>query len=151
MSLIGDLIFGVRPKPLLKIDGAPDDAHWRSVRPRSDGEIVQAHLATQDQNIEGAYGTLHARKGEDMIVSYGDDDVAVVRRDLFERTYEPVRNGFRKRTDLDLRYFTLDQPAIVETLEGPQRAERGDWIMEGTEGELWPVKKQKAKRKYKPN
>lgn len=150
MSVITDLLFGVRPKPPVAIDAAPEDVDWHNVRPRR-GEIVQAQLATQDQDIETEHGTLRARKGQDMIVTYGDDDIAVVRRDLFEQTYTPTNGGFRKRTDIELRYFTLDRPAIVETLEGPQRAEPGDWIMEGTEGELWPVKKQKAKRKYKPN
>lgn len=151
MSAIVDLIFGVRPKRPLKLGAAPDDAEWRHVRPRRSDDIVHAELATQDQDVETSRGSLRALKGQDMIVTYGPDDHAVVRRDLFERTYEPAQGGFRKRTDIDLRYFTLDRPAIVETLEGPQRAEPGDWIMEGTEGELWPVKKQKAERKYKAN
>jgi len=151
MSAIVDLLFGVRPKPLLKIESAPDNADWRHVRPRESGDIVQAALATKDQDVETSHGTLRARKGEDMIVTYKPGDQAVVRRVLFERTYEPARDGFRKRVDVDLRYFTLDRPALVETLEGPQVAAPGDWIMEGTDGELWPVKKQEAKRKYKPN
>jgi len=47
-----------------------------------------------------------------------------------------------------LRYFTLKQRVVVETLEGPQTAEPGDWIMQGVEGELWPVSPEKGAEKY---
>src|ERR1700755_2703002 len=117
MSLLGNLIFGVRPKPPVKIDTAPDGVDWHNAHPRRDNDIVHAELATEDRDVETAHGVLKARKGEDMIVSYAPGDHAVVRRDLFERTYEPAHGGFRKRTDVQLRYFTLDRPAIVETLE----------------------------------
>jgi len=151
MSAIGNLLFGTRPKPPLKIKAAPEDVDWHDVRPRLSGEIVHAELAADDQDVETSRGTLKARKDEDMIVTYGADERSVVRRDLFERTYEPAEGGFRKRPDLQLRYFTLDRPAIVETLEGAQRADPGDWIMQGVEGELWPVKREEGKRKYKQN
>jgi hypothetical protein len=49
-----------------------------------------------------------------------------------------------------LRYFTLDRPVMVETLEGLQRAAPGDWIMQGVAGELWPTPREKALAKYEP-
>ena len=73
----------------------------------------------------------------------------MVRRTWFENTYEPAGDGlFKKRADLKLRYFTLDHSALVETAEGTQYAAPGDWIMEGLEGELWPVPRNEAHRKY---
>jgi hypothetical protein len=55
-----------------------------------------------------------------------------------------------KRPDLVLRYFTLNRAIMVATLEGPQRAAAGDWIIEGVAGELWPVPRDKALTKYEP-
>lgn len=94
---------------------------------------------------------LKARGGKDYIIDYGGGDRAVVRGDVFELTY--ARNsdgGYVKRPDIVLRYFTLNRPVMVETLEGPQRAAAGDWIMQGVAGELWPVPVKKALAKYEP-
>jgi hypothetical protein len=38
----------------------------------------------------------------------------------------------------------------VKTLEGDQQAKPGDWIMQGVAGELWPVPREEALRKYEP-
>lgn len=86
-----------------------------------------------------------------MIVDHGGGDRSVVKCDIFERTYEPLGGGlYRKRSDIVLRYFTLEEPATIETLEGLQDAEPGDWIMQGVAGEMWPVPRDKALEKYQP-
>jgi hypothetical protein len=65
--------------------------------------------------------------------------------------YEPLGGGlYRKRTDVILRYFTLKRRVVVQTLEGPQAARPGDWIMQGVAGELWPISPEKAREKYEP-
>ena len=65
--------------------------------------------------------------------------------------YEPLGGGlYRKRTDVIFRYFTLKRRVLVQTLEGPQVAKPGDWIMQGVKGELWPVSSEKAREKYEP-
>ena len=144
---ITSLIFGARPK---FISEPPRNAQWREASPLPSHETVRAHLAAKDEPVDTGQGNLRARKGKDMIVEYDNGDRAVVRRSIFESTYEPAEDGrYRKRADVRLRYFTLDGPAIVETLEGRQRAAAGDWIMEGAEGELWPVPREKAKKKYR--
>lgn len=146
-----DFIFGARPSPRLSLDAPPDDANWRNVRPRSDGKPVRAWVAEADHVISTPSGQMNVEGGADMIVAHEKDDRAVVRRDIFDRTYEAIGGGlYRKRDDLVLRYFTLDRPVIVETLEGPQSAVPGDWIMQGVSGELWPVPRHKAKEKYRP-
>lgn len=74
-----------------------------------------------------------------------------MRGDIFERTYARVGEGwYTKRSDVVLRYFTLERPVTVETLEGLQRAAAGDWIVEGVAGELWPAPRKKALAKYEP-
>ena len=133
----------------VRIDHAPNNVHWRKAHPRG-VERVRAWIAAQDCEVVTGHGVLKARGGADMIVAYGPREVSVVRRDLFERTYKAIGGGvFAKRTDVDVRYFVLDRPAIVQTLEGEQQAKPGDWIVEGVEGELWPVSAKAAKRKYR--
>ena len=150
---ISEVVFGARPfaDTTVEITAPPRHARWRKVKPKPDGETVRARRAEADHDVKTAQGKLRARGGEDYIVSYSNDAKAVVRGDIFEKTYEPTGVGlFRKRTDITLRYFTLERPAIVHTLEGEQRAEPGDWIMQGVAGELWPVPREQALQKYHP-
>jgi hypothetical protein len=150
---IGEVIFGARPfaDATVTITAPPRHARWLKVRPKPDGETVRARRAEADHEVKTAHGKLRASGGEDYIVSYANAEKAVVRGDIFEKTYEPAGVGlFRKRKDITLRYFTLERPAIVHTLEGEQRAEPGDWIMQGVAGELWPVSREQALQKYTP-
>jgi len=145
-----EFIIGRRPVIPDTIDTAPDNVTWHAIRPKR-GEPVRAWCAESNSTIETSRGTLEARGGEDYIVEYPPGDHAVVRGNIFESTYERVGDGeYAKRTDLTLRYFTLDRPVFVETLEGKQRAEPGDWIVQGMAGELWPVPIAKTASKYEP-
>lgn len=143
------LVFGEKPRRI--INAPPANASWKNVRATADHQPVRAHRAEADCVMETGNGRLEARGGEDYIISYGPQDQAVIRKEVFEATYEPVGEGlYRKRTDVVFRYFTLPYACTVETMEGPQRAEPGDWIMQGVEGELWPIPAQKAETKYDP-
>jgi len=145
---VAEFIFGKRRRDV--IDEARDDMDWRHARPKP-SPPVRAWLAETDCSVETGQGPLKARGGKDYIIAYGAGDRAVVRRDIFERTYAPAGAGaYVKRTDVVLRYFVLQAPAIVETLEGPQRGAAGDWVMQGVAGELWPVPAAKALSKYDP-
>lgn len=144
-----DILFGGRRHGQADmIDTPPADAEWRNVRPKPT-PAVRARLAEADCEVETGNGRLFARGGEDYIISYGAEERSVVRGDIFERTYEPLGGGlFRKRTDVVFRCFTLKHDATINTLEGPQRAEAGDWVIQGVAGELWPVPRDKALEKY---
>lgn len=145
MSLL-TFLFGDKPE---KLEHAPGNARWRDATPRRDPERVRAWLAQDDAAIDTGHGVLRARAGQDMIVEYEDGGKAVVRRNWFERMYQPAGEGlFQKRPDLKLRYFTLDRSVIVHTAEGTQIAAPGDWIFEGLHGELWPVPRNEARQKY---
>jgi hypothetical protein len=154
MSLL-EFVFGRRPanskrQPLETISTPPANADWRKVKPRRLGS-VQAELAREDGSVQASHGPLNCEAGNHYIVTPKDGGVSVVRRDIFEQTYrERILGGYEKRPDVLYRYFTLDYPAMVETPEGPQRAEAGDWIMQGVVGELWPVSAAEAERKYAP-
>lgn len=151
---LGEVIFGAAPwfaRSPVTIKTAPRHARWHEVRPKRGGERVRARRAEADHEVTTARGKLRARGGEDFIITYGPNDRAVIRGDIFEKTYEADGIGvYKKRSDIVLRYFTLERPALIHTLEGEQRAEPGDWIMQGVAGELWPVPREKALRKYDP-
>jgi hypothetical protein len=153
MNLL-ETLFGISTRPrhrAVVIDAPPSDVEWHEVRPKGDQSAVRARLADSDRNVRTEHGVLRARGGMDWIVVHGPDEESVVNGEIFQRTYEALGGGlYRKRTDLVLRYFTLDRPAIVGTLEGDQEAAPGDWIMQGVTGELWPVKPDKAREKYEP-
>ena len=152
---LGKLVFGKRPQTarlrLAEIRTPPSDAVWRYVRAKADQGAVRAHCAEADVSVETSGGKLNARGGEDMIVTHEDGARAVVRADIFQRTYAPLSDGlFRKRGDVTFRYFTLDHNVGVHTIEGVQEARPGDWIMQGVDGELWPVPRASALEKYDP-
>lgn len=133
------------------IEEAPRHARWRRVRPKPNQRPVRARRAEADTIVETSTGDFRARGGRDYIVTHDMNDRRVVRGDIFDRTYESLGGGlYRKRPDLLLRYFVLDRPASVRTLEGLVKAERGDWVMEGVMGELWPIRPEKARESYDP-
>jgi hypothetical protein len=151
MNVIG-FIFGERPRPSpTLISEPPEGVEWRTITPKAIQLPLRAWRAEADREVESKHGVLHARGGEDFIIDHGDGHCAVVQPDIFERTYEPLGGGlYRKRTDITLRYFTLDHAATIQTLEGEQHARRGDWIVQGVNGELWPVPPETAREKYEP-
>jgi len=143
-------LFGAEHRAREEIDAPPTGVRLRAVRSRA-GSATRAWRAEADSDIETSEGMLHARGGQDYVVAHSPDDRAVVRGDIFEATYEPLGGGlFRKRSDVVLHYFTLNRPVVVQTLEGPQHAAPGDWIMQGVAGELWPISSDKAREKYEP-
>ncbi|MGD9965173.1 MAG: exopolysaccharide biosynthesis protein [Hyphomonadaceae bacterium] len=145
-----DFVLGRRPEPLPNVMAPPPDVEWRSVRPRQDIRAT-AHLAMTNGAIRTRRGRLHFRAGEHYIVRGRRGAPSVVQRDVFERTYERRADGsYSKRRDLQLRYFTLPHPCIVQTPEGAQYAVAGDWIMQGVEGELWPISAAQGRRLYAP-
>lgn len=147
MSLLG--LFSPAKRRRWEINAPPENVEWRPVRPRPDQPPVRAYRAEADCSVETGGGVLQARGGRDFIIDYGGGSRAVVRGDIFARTYEALGEGrYRKRTDVIFHAFTLDRPALIHTLEGPQNAEPGDWVLEGVSGELWPVPRAEAVKKY---
>jgi hypothetical protein len=122
---------------------------WRNIRPRASDAVVRAELARANGVIGTLRGDLRYEAGQHYIVYYGPGDRAPVRRAIFEQTYQRREDGlYQKRVDIVLRYFTLRYAVMVETLEGAELAQPGDWIVEGVTGELWPVSPQLGEQKY---
>lgn len=49
-----------------------------------------------------------------------------------------------------LKVITYESFCYIATLEGRMRADKGDWIIKGTEGEIYPCKDVVFKKKYEP-
>lgn len=150
MNLV-HVIFGERPTPRPgTLIEPPKGVKMREVRAK-DAPPKRAWLAETDCQIDTEHGVLQAHGGRDYVLAHGPAEHSVIRKDIFELMYEPLGGGlYRKRTDVIFRYFTLKRRVVVQTLEGPQPAKPGDWIMQGVKGELWPVSQEKAREKYEP-
>jgi hypothetical protein len=136
------MIFGRQGPP--RLTKPPKGVVWREIRAKQQGESVAARLAEENGVISSPRGQLRFRAGRDYIVSRPDEQ-SVVSVKVFERTYQARPDGrFEKRTDVIYKYFTLPVPVNVATQEGPQIAAAGDWIVQGLDGELWPVKPERA-------
>ena len=144
---LGEIIFG-RRAPSTFLNEPPKGVRWRKIHPKC-GAAVEAHLAQDNGFVRAPRGHMRYRAGKHYLITRHDGEQAVVKRSVFERTYQPRADGqFEKRTDVTYRYFTLAHTVIVATLEGPQRADAGDWIVQGVDGELWPVKPARAAEVY---
>lgn len=45
--------------------------------------------------------------------------------------------------------YQTDKEMIVQTIEGPLKAQAGDWIITGIDGEQWPIKEEIFEKTYK--
>jgi len=140
------MIFGRRGPP--RLAKPPKGVVWREIRPKQEGDPVAARLAEKNGVISSPRGHLRFRAGSDYIVTRPDEQ-SVVSAKIFERTYQARPDGrYEKRTDVIYKYFTLPVPVNVATPEGPQIAAPGDWIIQGLDGELWPVTPERADAIY---
>ncbi|WP_156686764.1 hypothetical protein [Mycobacterium sp. Marseille-P9652] len=70
-----------------------------------------------------------------------------VRDDIFRETYEPAGDGrWQRKGRVQAR--PAHPGEVVNTLEGPNTAAEGDWIVRGEGGEQWPVPGAEFARRY---
>jgi hypothetical protein len=150
-----NLVIGRPPRasaprlPATIIVTPPKGVTWTQVTARAEGRKVRARLAKRSGRLRTRHGVVAYARGRHYIVDYGGGDRAVARRDIFERVYRDVGGGqYEKRPEVVYRYFTLPYDVTVQTAEGPEAAKAGDWIMEGIEGELYPIAPDRAREIY---
>lgn len=150
-----DLVIGRPPRPTSPrlpetvIVTPPKGVTWIQVTARAEGRTVRAKLVKRHGRLRTQRGVIAYAPERHYIVDYGHGDRAVARRDIFERVYRDVGGGkYEKRPEIVYRYFTLPYDVTVQTAEGPEAAKAGDWIMEGVEGELYPISPDHAREIY---
>lgn len=70
-----------------------------------------------------------------------------VRDDIFQKTYEPVGEGLWRRKGL-VQARPANPGETINTLEGPNTAAAGDWIVRGVDAEQWPIPGDEFARRY---
>lgn len=95
------------------------------------------------------------RSGEEMQGHPGDwhviDDAGGTRtisHPEFQSSHEPLSDGRWRRVGSILAWQTRES-VIVRTLEGRATASPGDWVVEGTSGERWPVTDDRFRATYR--
>jgi hypothetical protein len=110
-----------------------DPAGW--IRVSRTGEVTASVVDEAWTWTNAAGEVLHAKPG-DWRVSNADGDVWSVAPEIFETTYEQIAaNRWRRIGEINARPAVEGE--VVESLEGPERARAGDWVMEGPAGERW--------------
>jgi len=59
--------------------------------------------------------------------------------------------GWYVKKPILIRAVQMNEPFMVRTLEGVLRGNPGDYLVEGTQGELYPVKKEIFESTYAPS
>ncbi len=131
---------GYRSRPV----AGPSDEGWAPYRRTGTVTALQRSAAWTWKSHSGQ--TMHAAAG-DWEVRDGDADSWSVRDDIFRSTYQHVDGDRWRRGG-----FVVARPArggeTVDTLEGPVTAADGDWVVQGEEGEQWPVPGEEFARRY---
>jgi hypothetical protein len=122
------------------------DRPWRTYL--RTGEVT-AEVVPQAWSWTTASGdVLHARAG-DVRVTSDEGDTWSVDPEIFAKTYERVE-GNRWRRVGTVEAQPAEYGELVLSLEGPQTAQAGDWIVRGSGGELWTMSTEHFQRNYTP-
>lgn len=117
-------------------------------RYRSTAVVHATRLARPHAWRTGRGSALSARAG-DWLITDGVQEWTV-EADIFARTYRRLPDG-RFAKDAPVDAVRTDRPLDVPTLEGVARAEAGDWVLRGVDGELWPVSDAYFRSTYTPD
>ncbi len=83
----------------------------------------------------------------DWRVTDGDDERTV--RDLqFRASHEPLGGEHWRRTGT-YSAWQVREKLVLRTMEGRATAEAGDWVVEGHQGERWPVTDEQFRKTYR--
>lgn len=124
--------------------GYRSKAKWMPYRRK--GEVTaRRHLADWTWSAQ-AGKDIHAARG-DWLVSDGPDHSWSVRHEVFETSYEHL-GGDRWRARGVALARKAEPGELIETLDGPETALEGDWIVMGDGGEQWPTSAERFGTRY---
>jgi hypothetical protein len=124
--------------------GGPDSA-----RPYRRFGTVRAWRLDDDLPWTSSSGTKLSGHVNDWHVRDEHGDERTVRDAEFQVSHEPL-GGDRWRRTGRFRAWRVAGQVTVRTVEGPAVARAGDWIVEGSRGERWPVADEQFQRSYEP-
>lgn len=109
-------------------------SEWRRFR-RTGTVRAERLTATLQWTTEGG-DVLNGRAGDWRLTD--GERTWTVADEQFQRSYAPADDGTYVRTGV-VRARPGASGELVETLEGPVRVQPGDWVVQGSSGECWPV------------
>jgi hypothetical protein len=95
------------------------------------------------------------RSGDELCGDPGDwrvtddgDHERTVRDPQFRASHEPLGGEHWRRTGT-YSAWQVREKLVLRTMEGRATAEAGDWVVEGHQGERWPVTDEQFRRTYR--
>jgi hypothetical protein len=122
----------------------PADAGWRRYRRR--GEVT-AEKRPHSWTWTTTTGELMQAQPNDWAVIDDAGDERSVAAGVFESTHEQVGPQRYRRSGTVLARHAIRRE-VISTLEGDVVANEGDWIVQGNQGEQWPVPDSQFRENY---
>ena len=129
--------------PILPENGPADAAVFRRI-----GEVRAKQLTARRtwRHISG--GDLAGAAGDWHVVD-ADGVERTVRDPEFRATHVSL-GGHRWRRTGTVRAWQVSETVVLRTMEGRATAQPGDWIVQGSHGERWPVSREQFARGHRP-
>ena len=118
--------------PVVPQGGPPDAAEFRRV-----GTVRARRLRSLRHWTHTAGGELSGDAGDWRVLDDRGDE-RTIRDTTFRASHEPLRGARWRRTGT-YRAWQVSDERVLRTLEGRAIAQPGDWVVEGHNGERWPV------------
>ena len=129
--------------PIVPPGGPPGTAEFRRI-----GTVRAKRLSTRRPWTRRSGEELHGNPGDWRVVDDGGDERTV--RDLeFRDSHAPLGGERWQRTGA-YRAWQVSEALVLRTMEGRAVAQPGDWVVEGSRGERWPVSDSQFRRTYTP-
>jgi hypothetical protein len=127
--------------PIVPPGGPPEAAEFLRV-----GTVRARRLHGRRPWTRRSGDELHGNAGDWRVVDDAGDERTV--RDLaFRDSHEPLGGDFWRRTGT-FRAWQVSETLVLRTMEGRAVAQPGDWVVEGSRGERWPVTDSQFRRTY---
>jgi hypothetical protein len=122
-----------------------DDSPWR--RYRRHGEVTAEKRSSPWTWTSRSGEVLYAEKGDWSVVDDNGHERSVA-AEVFEETHRRIgRRRYQRCGTVLARRVSSRQ--VVQTLEGDVVAQEGDWIVQGSLGEQWPVPDEQFRAGYR--
>ena len=129
--------------PIVPLGGPPGAAEFRRI-----GTVRAKRLYGRRPWTRRSGEELHGNAGDWRVVDDGGDERTV--RDLeFRDSHAPLGGELWQRTGA-FRAWQVSEALVLRTMEGRAVAQQGDWVVEGSRGERWPVSDSQFRRTYSP-
>jgi hypothetical protein len=127
--------------PIVPEGGPPEAAEFQRV-----GTVRAKRLTSRRWWTRRSGDRLIGDAGDWWVLD-GNGEERSVRDMVFQASHERVGNGRWRRTGT-YRAWQVSEALVLRTMEGRARAQPGDWVVEGHQGERWPVTNDQFRRTY---